>query len=225
MQDFVPLGTGNSRFLKSSIPADATWEQARALFRAGQFPTDIGPVNEAGVAQNGDPLNKATLLEDAVAALYGKDEEAVPNDIFQILSKAALLINGKIQDISGNTKALPEVKFFHYDGNGIYGSQANATSLTFPYKPDLFVMYGTIPKAGGVVTILNPLIVVDFRAHTNTYKQYLGPALGNVSDTYHLAKYDDATNTLSWYYTVANGARNQLNDTGTRYLCMIMKGT
>lgn len=82
MQDFVPLGTGNSRYLKSAIPEDATWEQARALFRAGQFPTDIGPVNEAGVAQKGDPLNKATLLSDETAALYsGMPENPVPDDV------------------------------------------------------------------------------------------------------------------------------------------------
>lgn len=37
--------------------------------------------------QNGDPLNKATLLKDATAALYGLDETAVPDDAFAWLGK------------------------------------------------------------------------------------------------------------------------------------------
>lgn len=37
--------------------------------------------------QAGDPLNKATLLSDAVAALMGLGQEATPNDMFAALSK------------------------------------------------------------------------------------------------------------------------------------------
>lgn len=32
--------------------------------------------------QEGDPLNKSTLLKDATAALYGLSDEAVPDDVF-----------------------------------------------------------------------------------------------------------------------------------------------
>lgn len=39
--------------------------------------------------QEGDPLNKANLLTDAVAAMYGKGASAVPNDIFAYLGKYA----------------------------------------------------------------------------------------------------------------------------------------
>lgn len=35
--------------------------------------------------QEGTPLNKASLLKDTTAALYGKDGTAVPDDIFQFL--------------------------------------------------------------------------------------------------------------------------------------------
>lgn len=86
MQDFVPLGTGNSRFLKSSIAEDATWEQARELFRKGLFPTDIGPVNEAGVAQKGDPLNKETLLRDDTCEILGLPNTAYVNDAIMQLA-------------------------------------------------------------------------------------------------------------------------------------------
>ena len=40
--------------------------------------------------QEGTPLNKATLLKDATAALYGKTAEAVPDDLLSVLSKSVL---------------------------------------------------------------------------------------------------------------------------------------
>lgn len=40
--------------------------------------------------QQGDPLNKATLLKDATAALFGLGTDAVPDDVLALLSKAAL---------------------------------------------------------------------------------------------------------------------------------------
>ena len=40
--------------------------------------------------QQGDPLNKATLLKDTTAALFGLGTDAVPDDVLAMLSKAAL---------------------------------------------------------------------------------------------------------------------------------------
>ena len=40
--------------------------------------------------QEGTPLNKASLLKDATATLYGKTNAAVPDDILSLLSKSAL---------------------------------------------------------------------------------------------------------------------------------------
>lgn len=89
MQDFIPKGNGNSRSLKSSIPDGTTWEQALEMLRNGTFPIDIGAANEDGVLQKGNPLNKSTLLKDETAALFnGLPENPVPDEVFQILSKA-----------------------------------------------------------------------------------------------------------------------------------------
>ena len=86
MQDFVPLGTGNSRSLKSAVPAGTTWEQALAMLRNGTFPIDIGAVNDSGVAQKGTPLHRATLLSAETEALYpGLPENPVPDDVFALL--------------------------------------------------------------------------------------------------------------------------------------------
>ena len=37
--------------------------------------------------QEGTPLNKANLLQDSVAKMYGLSELAVPNDVFDFLGK------------------------------------------------------------------------------------------------------------------------------------------
>ena len=39
--------------------------------------------------QIGDPLSKATLLQDATAALFGLDDSAVPDDMFRIMAGAS----------------------------------------------------------------------------------------------------------------------------------------
>lgn len=85
MQDFVPLGTGNSRYLKSVENFKAlypTYDAFVAALVAGTLPIDLNGINEAGVAQKGNALNKNTLLKDATAALYGLGANAVPSDVF-----------------------------------------------------------------------------------------------------------------------------------------------
>lgn len=71
MQEGLIKGTGNSRYLKSSIPAGTTWEQALAMLTAGTFPIDLNGINAAGWAVIADALNKANLLPDSVAAALG----------------------------------------------------------------------------------------------------------------------------------------------------------
>lgn len=88
MKDFIPKGTGDSRYLKSAIPADITHEQLVALLRTGTFPIDLAGVNPDGVAQRGDALNKGNLLTDDTARDYGVGIAAVPDDVFKALLSA-----------------------------------------------------------------------------------------------------------------------------------------
>lgn len=83
MENLVPLGTGNSRLMKSNIPASTTLAQLIQMLNNGTFPYDIGPLNPAGISQQGTPLNKATLFKDATASLYGLTNESVPDDALQ----------------------------------------------------------------------------------------------------------------------------------------------
>lgn len=73
MQDRVPLYPGRVTLTPVSGQAN-TYD----LTRADQ-PT-----------QEGTPLNKASLLKDTTAALFGKSNTAVPDDILSLLSKSAL---------------------------------------------------------------------------------------------------------------------------------------
>lgn len=71
MDDMIINHTGNSRLLKSSIPADITHEQLVTLLRDGTFPVDFNGYNSAGIKTLGTPLNKNTLLRDETAAAFG----------------------------------------------------------------------------------------------------------------------------------------------------------
>lgn len=73
MQDRVPLYPGRVTLTPVSGQAN-TFD----LVRADQ-PT-----------QEGTPLNKASLLKDATAALFGKTNAAVPDDILSLLSKSMM---------------------------------------------------------------------------------------------------------------------------------------
>ena len=86
MKNTTIKGTGNSRWLKTSLPAGTTWEQVLTLLRSGQFPVDITGLNTEGVQAAGTALDKETLLRDAICDRLGLDKEGtVPSDVFELL--------------------------------------------------------------------------------------------------------------------------------------------
>jgi len=80
MIDSVIAGTGNSRYLRTSISADTTWADALAMLRAGTFPIDLAGINADGFATVGTALNADTLLKAAVCTALGLDADATPSD-------------------------------------------------------------------------------------------------------------------------------------------------
>lgn len=91
MENLVPLGTGNSRSMKSNISPNTTLAQLIQMLNNGTFPYDVGPINPAGISQQGTPLNKDTLLADLVAQKLGGAE--TPSEAFDLLRQ--LQLNGK----------------------------------------------------------------------------------------------------------------------------------
>ena len=86
MKDSILAGTGNSRYLKTSLSADITWQRALELLRAGTFPVDFNGTNPNGYTQVGTPLNKANLMTDATAAKMDLTSSATPNDFLGVVA-------------------------------------------------------------------------------------------------------------------------------------------
>lgn len=91
MIDSVLKGTGNSRFLKSAVPAGTSWADTLAMLQAGTFPIDFNGINTEGFQQVGTPLNKANLLKDATAAQIGLPPSTTPDGMFQALGNTGEL--------------------------------------------------------------------------------------------------------------------------------------
>ncbi len=91
MIDSVLKGTGNSRFLKSAVPAGTSWADALAMLQAGTFPIDLNGINTEGFQQVGTPLNKANLLKDATAAQIGLPTSTTPDGMFSALANTGEL--------------------------------------------------------------------------------------------------------------------------------------
>lgn len=84
MQDGVIKGTGNSWNLKSVpnfLTLYPTYEAFVQALVAGTLPIDLNGMNSAGWSRMGTALNKANLLKDATAALYGLPATAVPDNV------------------------------------------------------------------------------------------------------------------------------------------------
>lgn len=91
MIDSVLKGNGNSRFLKSAVPAGTSWTDALAMLQAGTFPIDFNGINTEGFQQVGTPLNKANLLKDATAAQIGLPPSTTPDGMFRALGNTGEL--------------------------------------------------------------------------------------------------------------------------------------
>lgn len=92
MKDMVTNGTGNSRYLKTSLASGTTWESALAMLREGTFPIDLNGLNNGGITQLGSAYSKANVLPDDVCALLGLNSTtAEPKDAFGVVANPAEL--------------------------------------------------------------------------------------------------------------------------------------
>ena len=82
MRDGIIKADGTSRLVRANLPA--TYEEFRAQAAAGTLPLDV-LFNEAGWSQQPTFLNKANLLQDETAALFGLGAEAVPDEVFGLI--------------------------------------------------------------------------------------------------------------------------------------------
>lgn len=93
MQDTIIKGEGTSRSLKIPASKAVVYQDVSAMVQdmvSGNFLFDLGPIRLEGVTQKGTDLNKANLLTDATAALYGKGSVTPPLTRFSRLSVKCL---------------------------------------------------------------------------------------------------------------------------------------
>lgn len=219
MQDFVPLGTGNSRLMKSNIPAGTTWEQAIAMLNSGTFPYDTGQLNAAGISVEGTPLNKQTLLQDTTAQQFGLTGDATVDQVLQILKNAAVVnsAGNALETVLGSTLlTIPvvQIQTGSYVGTGTYG-KSNPNSLTFDFAPDVVLL--TMLKVSGSYTSYNSIfgiggvVCIDTSTLSENYIQYQGFFYSKSDNSYSYGKKSSDGKTLYWYNT--RGAVNQINST------------
>lgn len=198
MQDFVPNGTGNSRYLKSVENFKMlypTYDNFVAALVDGTLPVDFNGINMSGIAQIGTALNKASLLKDTTAALFGLGGDAVPDDV---LNAIKTLINGA----NANADAKAQIATGSYKGTGTFGSSKKNT-LTFDFVP-LFVVVTQQSTYGP-----NTILLVNGQTRTSH--------LTASSSSYGLTvSWND--NVVKWYANSSDGtASSQLNINGTTY--------
>lgn len=188
MKDRIPLYPGRVK-LNPVTGQENTYDMVRA-----DEPT-----------QEGTPLNKASLLKDETAALYGHGVDAVPDDILSILSNAVLFVSGYLQDIGGS-KVGPRIETGSYVGTGTSGKK-NPCSLTFDFTPKIVLMHTRATHAYSEDT--NCMVFVW--NITNSFD------VGHTADSRNNVTYSG--NTISWYNTTYNlaNAGQQLNGSGTTY--------
>ena len=163
MKDMVPKATGNSRLLRSSIPADTTHDELVSMLRAGTFPFDFAGLNAAGISQQGTPLNKSTLLSDETVqklGIPGSAADATVNDAFMQLSGGMTRLGDVV--ISMQKEPLPG--WYKCDGSLctdealaelLYSTLKHKVALSIIAANDSFEMFDTVMRANGKYFLLS----------------------------------------------------------------------
>lgn len=126
MIDSVIAGTGNSRYLRTSISASTTWEDALTMLRAGTFPIDLAGINISGFTTLGTALNSDTLLKSAIITALDLDADATPSDAWEaVLALIATKQNTLTFDDTPTPGSTNPVT-----SGGIYDAIGNAATKT-----------------------------------------------------------------------------------------------
>lgn len=198
MQDGIIKGVGNSRYLKS-VPSFLslypTYEAFCEALIAGTLPIDLNGINEAGWTQTGTPLNKASLLKDTTAALYGLENTAVPDDV---LAKLPSRFDPKVGDALQTLRTDLGEKWLLCNG-------AMVSTAVYPELTEL------LPQEYGLGTIsgIYRYTPNDILFHDGKWVM-VGNHAGSAEDgfgTYILTATDPAG---EWSYTQISEARRNL---------------
>lgn len=198
MTDGIIKGTGNSRYLKSVPNALTLYPSFEAFMEAmiaGTFPIDLNGINPSGWETQGDKLNKATLLTDALCSALGLANTATPTQAMeklrQLTATAQTGVNNGVKIVTGS-----------YVGNGKMGS-ANPSSLVFSFSP-LFILISAES--------------INFSSYLAPLAWFPGIKGNNLNNSSYAVYITYTGNGISWYHLT--NASYQRNDNGTTYYYM-----
>ena len=172
MQDRVPIYPGRVRLTPVS-GQENTYDMVRA-----DSPT-----------QEGTPLNKATLLKDATAAMFGLGSEAVPDDVLAFIGKYAqhwwrrrkatpvyrydkVVTEQPQTTISELASSVPSAKLVvNRDAN----TGSNAVNRNFYYSSSI-----TIDQSTGEVKLVNPTSMYFKVGYSNGFGETEGNYFTNI---------------------------------------------
>lgn len=190
MKDMVTNGTGNSRYLKTSLASGTTWESALAMLREGTFPIDLNGLNNGGITQLGSAYSKANVLPDDVCALLGLNSTtAEPKDAFGVVGNPAELWVWEKHEAQAATYELTTLSQKYIYNYGSYGS---ANYVQYQYADSISV------SDDGTVTLVSPKLVnvyktssTDGTGYASLYGKYfkakgttIGTGEGNSNNLY-----------------------------------------
>lgn len=207
MIDGIIKADGTSRLMRANLPA--TYEEFKAQAAAGTLPLDV-LFNEAGWSQLPTFLNKANLLKDATANVFGLNANAVPNDVLVAIKS---LIDAAVATADSKAK----IATGSYVGTNT-GGASYPNSLTFDFVPVFVCMiasdYNGVPNAWSGFSQAGLVVAID--GLTTSYKQGFG--FFTNTGNYSYAKKSEDGKTIYWYNTETNSAAAyQLNASGRTY--------
>lgn len=172
------------------------------------------------ITAEGTLINKSALLKDETAALF-KDlpENPVPDDVLQILSKAALVgEDGKLVTPAQDKIFIPFVETGSYvgTGKGSSGTSETPTSITFSGAPSsvlILTEYATTRSSFfvPVFELTESYKQKGYHSFTDGFTLYLSQSTKNY------ARFLKESNTLQIYTNQSGRAYDQADENGKKY--------
>ena len=170
----------------------------------------------SGGGVGGDPAGNALgyrhllIMDTVFSATYYVDQNGGIHDQQEYTE------SGDWLDVWGKAIPAVHIETGSYVGTGTYGS-SNPNMLTFGFEPHVVIVAGmsnSNPGTGGDGNVEVGLFFPDILQEAYKASSYF--LIGRSGSQYYCAKFEDATNTLSWYY-YTSGASLQLNYSGKTY--------
>lgn len=131
------------------------------LGQDGQYQTLYPNVSANSVV---DFSGNNPLLSDSAKNLFGLSTDAVPSEVFQVLSNSVIVSDGTLSTPSGIE--VPGITAVHgtYIGNG-----GDSVTLNFDFRPDAVLVGGQGDSKTGVITLLRGVSQNQIIGALNSY--------------------------------------------------------